>query len=107
MPEPHGLSGSGASVSETPVPGETGRKTDIRAVSRIRPLARPLHLFRTMRKEKRRHTRRGLSTVETVLTVAAVMGCFVYPLSQAMRTVGARIAADSERSHGALLEQKR
>ena len=48
-----------------------------------------------------------MSAVETILAVAAVMGCFVYPLSLAMRSTGARIAADSDRSHSAILDQAR
>ncbi len=47
-----------------------------------------------------------MTAVETLLTVAAIMACFVYPLSLAMRSVGARFVADSDRSHAAILEQK-
>lgn len=46
-------------------------------------------------------------TVQTVLAVCAVMGCFVYPLSLAMRSTGQRIAQESERGHAAMLEQAR
>jgi hypothetical protein len=44
-------------------------------------------------------------TVQSVLAVCAVMGCFVYPLSLAMRSTGARIADESERGHDVMLEQ--
>jgi hypothetical protein len=46
-------------------------------------------------------------TVQTVLAVCAVMGCFVYPLSLAMRSTGQRIAQESERGHDVMLEQAR
>jgi hypothetical protein len=44
-------------------------------------------------------------TVQSVLAVCAVMGCFVYPLSLAMRSTGERIADESERGHDAMLDQ--
>lgn len=65
-----------------------------------------MHLSFAMTKRSRSR-RRGLSTVEIVLATAAVMGCFVYPLSMAMRTVGKRLADDSERGSAAILEQAR
>lgn len=46
-------------------------------------------------------------TVQSVLAVCAVMGCFVYPLSLAMRSTGQRIAQESERGHDVMLEQTR
>ena len=46
-------------------------------------------------------------TGQSVLAVGAVMGCFVYPLSLAMRTTGQRIADESERGHDVMLEQAR
>jgi hypothetical protein len=46
-------------------------------------------------------------TVQSVLAVCAVMGCFVYPLSLAMRSTGTRIAQESEKGHDAMLEQAR
>ena len=49
---------------------------------------------------------RGM-TVQSVLAVCAVMGCFVYPLSLAMRSTGERIADESERGHDAMLDQTR
>lgn len=55
----------------------------------------------------RRGSVRGLTSIETVLATAAVMGCFVYPLSLAIRGVGAQLANEAERSHDALLEQRR
>lgn len=50
---------------------------------------------------------RGLSTVQTILAVAAVMGCFVYPLSVAIRGAGAKLAADCEHGHETVLRQAR
>lgn len=46
-------------------------------------------------------------TGEAVLAVAAVMGCFVYPLSIVMRSTGQRIAQESERGHEVMLQQVR
>lgn len=46
-------------------------------------------------------------TVQSVLAVCAVMGCFVYPLSLVMRTTGARVAMESERGHDVMLSQTR
>jgi hypothetical protein len=46
-------------------------------------------------------------TVQSVLAVCAVMGCFVYPLSLAMNATGKRIAQESERGHDVMLEQTR
>jgi hypothetical protein len=47
-----------------------------------------------------------MTTMETLLATVALMGCFVYPASQAMRTTGKRIAQESERGHDVMLEQK-
>ena len=58
------------------------------------------------RKNGRRARQRGL-TVQSVLAVCAVMGCFVYPLSLAMNSTGKRIADESERGHDVMLEQTR
>lgn len=56
---------------------------------------------------KSRGRSRGLSAVETVLAVCAIMGCFVYPLSLAMRSAGKRVAQESERGHEVMLQQRR
>jgi organic hydroperoxide reductase OsmC/OhrA len=62
---------------------------------------------KTMAKRKRSRARaRGLSS-ETVLLMAAIAGCFIYPLSHAMRDTGKRIADQSERGHEVMLEQAR
>jgi hypothetical protein len=58
-----------------------------------------------MTKTKRSRTR-GV-TVQSVLAALALIGCFVYPLSLAMRTTGKRIAEESERGHEVMLEQAR
>ena len=61
----------------------------------------------TTRKRSSRGRRRGVTTTESVLVVAAMMGCFVYPLSIAMRSTGERIADESERGHEVMLAQPR
>lgn len=61
---------------------------------------------RTIRSQRRLGTKRGF-TVQSVLAVCAVMGCFVYPLSLAMRSTGERIAQESERGHDVMLDQTR
>ena len=40
-----------------------------------------------------------------MLAVLAIMGCFVYPASVALRAAGNRVASDSERGHDAMLKQ--
>ena len=63
----------------------------------------------TMAKGKRKRSRarsRGM-TVQSVLAVCAIMGCFVYPLSLVMRSTGERIAQESERGHDVMLDQAR
>ena len=57
-------------------------------------------------KRRSRARSRGM-TVQSVLAVCAVMGCFVYPLSLAMRSTGERIADESERGHDVMLDQAR
>jgi hypothetical protein len=49
---------------------------------------------------------RGFGAVEEVLIVAALMGCFVYPMSQAARSTGQQIAAQMESAHTTLLTQR-
>ena len=64
----------------------------------------------TMAKRKRSRRNRARSrgmTVQSVLAVCALMGCFVYPLSIAMRSTGTRIAQESERGHDVMLDQPR
>jgi hypothetical protein len=46
-------------------------------------------------------------TVQSVLAVCAVMGCFVYPLSRAVGNTGQRIAQESEKGHDVMLDQPR
>ena len=60
-----------------------------------------------MAKRKRSRARSRGMTVQSVLAVCAVMGCFVYPLSLAMHSTGERIADESERGHNVMLEQTR
>jgi len=59
-----------------------------------------------MAKRKSRSRRRGTST-QAVLAVCALMGCFVYPLSLAMRSTGSHIAQQSEHGHDVMLTQVR
>lgn len=54
-----------------------------------------------------RSRKRGVTTVEMILGVAAIMGCFVYPLSLAMRSTGKRIAQESDKGYDAMLNQAR
>jgi hypothetical protein len=49
---------------------------------------------------------RGFGAVEEVLIIAALMGCFVYPMSQAARSTGQQIAAQMESAHQTLLTQR-
>jgi hypothetical protein len=53
-----------------------------------------------------RRASRGFSTVEEVLIIAAIMGCFVYPMSLAARTTGQQIAGQMESAHKTLLTQR-
>jgi hypothetical protein len=62
---------------------------------------------KTSKAKVNRWRKRGVTTVEMVLGVAAIMGCFVYPLSLVMRTTGKRIAQDSDRGYDAMLNQAR
>lgn len=61
----------------------------------------------TTKRKRSRARRRGITSTESVLVVAAMMGCFVYPLSLAMRSTGERIADESERGHEVMLAQPR
>jgi hypothetical protein len=63
----------------------------------------------TMKRKARvtRWRKRGVTTVEMILGVAAIMGCFVYPLSLAMRSTGKRIAQESDKGYDAMLNQAR
>jgi hypothetical protein len=61
----------------------------------------------TKRTKKYRARSRGLSPIEAILGVAVIFGAFVYPLSTVMRSVGNRLATDSERSNDAFLNQPR
>ncbi len=55
----------------------------------------------------KRGTQRGFSAIEELLTAAALLGCFVYPLSLAARSVGARLAGEMDLAHATILAQKR
>jgi hypothetical protein len=58
------------------------------------------------RSRRRRHTR-GFTPLEELLTVAAVLGCFVYPMSLAARAVGGLLASEMDSAHRTLLTQSR
>ena len=52
-----------------------------------------------------RGDRRGLVLVEDLLSIAAVLGCFVIPVAVAARTAGTRIVADMDQMHEQLVKQ--
>jgi len=54
------------------------------------------------RRSKRRE--RG-NTLEEVLSIAALLACFVYPLSLAARAAGNHLAQETESAHQTLLTQ--
>jgi len=54
---------------------------------------------------RRRSRQRGLVAVEELLSLAAILGCFVVPIAIAARTVGTRLAGEMDRAHDALIEQ--
>jgi Tfp pilus assembly protein PilW len=60
---------------------------------------------RSRRKQSRRR-QRGYGVMEETLVIAGLMGCFVYPMSQAARTTGQQIAAQMESAHNTLLTQR-
>ena len=102
------LLGSIGSATEPSVPRITVRTTCVCAVRSARVVAHPLHFATSMRKPTvSRRRSRGMTTIETILCTTALMGCFVYPLSLAMRPTGARLVDDSDRSHEAMLNQPR
>ena len=43
--------------------------------------------------------------VEDLLSIAAVLGCFVIPVATAARTAGTRIIAEMDRMHEQLVKQ--
>ncbi|WP_394822986.1 hypothetical protein [Pendulispora albinea] len=49
----------------------------------------------------------GFTPLEQVLSIAALLGCFVYPLSLAARAAGQRIAGQMDSAQKTLLEQHR
>jgi hypothetical protein len=70
-------------------------------VSQGRPATNAVRRFRA------RRSRRGFTPLEELLVVAAVLGCFVYPLSIAARALGAQLAGEMDSAHRALLTQPR
>jgi hypothetical protein len=62
-------------------------------------------LFNPVTTRRKRARKRGTTVVQTALATAAIMGCFVYPASMALRAAGKSIADQSERGHAAMLEQ--
>jgi len=57
-------------------------------------------------RESSRRRQRGFTTVEEVLIIAALFGCFVYPMSLAARSTGQQIAVQMESAHKTLLTQR-
>jgi hypothetical protein len=47
-----------------------------------------------------------MAAVEELLTVAAIMGCFVVPISYAARSAGSRLVDEMDRTHDALMDQQ-
>ena len=60
---------------------------------------------RSPRSQSSRRHRRGLVAVEDLLSIAAVLGCFVIPVAIAARTAGTRIIAEMDRMHEQLVKQ--
>lgn len=58
-------------------------------------------------RSRARRRSRGSSVLEEILIVAAVLGCFVYPMSLAARAVGSRMAQSMDGAHRTLLTQSR
>lgn len=60
-----------------------------------------------MNRKRSRAGRRGTIAVEELLSIAAVMGCFMVPVSIAARSAGTRIAAEMDRTHDTLMNEPR
>jgi hypothetical protein len=60
----------------------------------------------TLCRSKRRRRSGGLTAIEELLAIAAVAGCFIYPLSIAATGSGRQIAAQVEQAHEAILRQR-
>jgi flagellar biosynthesis protein FliR len=66
-------------------------------------MTQPRRRCRSIRSRRRQS---GFGTVEELLIIGAMMGCFVYPMSQAARSTGQQIAAQMESAHQTLLTQR-
>jgi organic hydroperoxide reductase OsmC/OhrA len=55
--------------------------------------------------KRTRAKRRGTIAVEELLSIAAVMGCFMVPVSIAARSAGTRVANDMDRTHETLMQE--
>ena len=48
----------------------------------------------------------GVTAIEEILMIAAIAGCFIYPLSRAAMSSGNSIAQHVENAHEAILKQR-
>lgn len=67
-----------------------------------REVVLPMNAHRLRRS---RGLRRGVVVAEELLSVAAILGCFVVPIAIAARTVGARLVGEIDRTHETLVKQ--
>ncbi|WP_394836798.1 hypothetical protein LVJ94_07805 [Pendulispora rubella] len=56
---------------------------------------------------RKRRRAAGFTPLEQVLSIAALLGCFVYPMSLAARAAGQRLAGQMDTAHKTLLTQRR
>jgi len=68
-------------------------------------LAKRKGSHRTLR-HLQRGRQRGFTPVEEILIMAALLGCFVYPMSLAARSTGQQMAVQMESAHKTLLTQR-
>lgn len=58
-----------------------------------------------MKRRRSRASRRGTIAVEELLSIAAIMGCFIVPVAIAARTVGTRLVGETDRTHRTLMTE--
>jgi len=63
--------------------------------------------IRSGRRARNRARAAGFTPLEEVLSIAALLGCFVYPLSLAARSTGGQMAEDMDTVQKTLLTQQR
>lgn len=62
---------------------------------------------RNTSQRRRRKVQRGSSTLEELLVIGALMACFVYPLSLAIRAAGNELARQMDHAERTILTQTR